>query len=466
MARYFKCVLNKPALSYKCGEIIRFEVFARDKCRNVECGNISWELKTDDGKNESGTGFCTANKPLVIETLLERAGFAHLICKALKPDGEVDTGYEQLDAGAGADVEKIEYHDTLPEDYIDYWNDIEKLIEDTEPEVLLMEEIPNAKDGFKAYDMRVKTPEGRPASFVLTVPCGGEKYPVRAEYMGYGTRPAIPLYNNGVITAYFNAHGFENCMEEAALKEKYKDEIVNAYGFNDRENESNMTTYWRGVIIRDLMGLKYLKTLENWDGENLAIVGASQGAFQATTVAAHSEGATYLEIGIPWFCDLRGVEQGFMRGWRPEFAEGLRYFDTVSHAQFVKCPVKITAGLGDYVCPPSGVMALYNSFKTLKSITLTQGATHGYAPCERVFYTLNYDPKNPTSEFKKGKYRHFKGNEYEVLNVALNCETLEETVVYRALYGEGKVWIRPKSDFCGFIYRDNKVMKRFEYIGR
>ena len=46
---------------------------------------------------------------IVIETLLERAGFAHLICKALKPDGEVDTGYEQLDAGAGADVEKIEY---------------------------------------------------------------------------------------------------------------------------------------------------------------------------------------------------------------------------------------------------------------------------------------------------------------------------------------------------------------------
>ncbi len=465
MARYFKCVLNKPALSYKCGENIRFEIFARDKCRNVECDSISWELKTDDGKTKSGTDFCTVSKPLVVETTLSRAGFVHLICKALRSDGEIDTGYDQLDAGAGAEVENIEYHDTLPDDYTEYWNGIEKLIDETEPQVLMMEEIPDAKVGFKAYDMRIKTPEVRPASFVLTVPQGDGKYPVRAVYMGYGVNPAFPIYNDGMITAYFNAHGIENCVDAQVVKEKYKDELFEDYGFDDKENESNMTTYWRGVMIRDLMGLKYLKTLREWDKQNLVIAGGSQGAYQATTVAAHSEGATYLEIGIPWFCDLRGVKEGFMRGWRPDFAEALRYFDTVSHAQFVKCPVKIDAGLGDYVCPPSGVMALYNSFKTLKSITFTQAATHGYAPCEKESYTLNFDPENPKGEFKTGKYRHFKGNEYEVLEVALNCETLEETVVYRTLYGESKVWVRPKSDFCGFIYRDNKVIKKFEFIG-
>ena len=44
---------------------------------------------------------------------------------------------------------------------------------------------------------------------------------------------------------------------------------------------------------------------------------------------------------------------------------------------------------------------------------------------------------------KMGKYRHFKGNEYEVLCIAKHSETLEEMVVYRALYGEGGVWVRP-----------------------
>ena len=46
-------------------------------------------------------------------------------------------------------------------------------------------------------------------------------------------------------------------------------------------------------------------------------------------------------------------------------------------------------------------------------------------------------------EIKPGKYRHFKGNLYEVIGVASHSETLEPMVVYRALYGEGGLWVRP-----------------------
>jgi len=67
-------------------------------------------------------------------------------------------------------------------------------------------------------------------------------------------------------------------------------------------------------------------------------------------------------------------------------------------------------------------------------------------------------------EIKKGKYRHFKGNEYEVLYIAKHSETLEEMVVYRALYGEKGVWVRPLSMFCEEITRDGKTFKRFEKI--
>ena len=65
---------------------------------------------------------------------------------------------------------------------------------------------------------------------------------------------------------------------------------------------------------------------------------------------------------------------------------------------------------------------------------------------------------------KTGKYRHFKGNEYEVLCVAKHSETLEEIVVYRALYGEGGVWVRPAAMWEEEIERDGKRFKRFEYI--
>ena len=67
-------------------------------------------------------------------------------------------------------------------------------------------------------------------------------------------------------------------------------------------------------------------------------------------------------------------------------------------------------------------------------------------------------------EIKTGRYRHFKGNEYEVLYVAKHSETLEEMVVYRALYGEHGVWVRPAEMWDETITRDGKTFKRFEKI--
>ncbi len=68
-------------------------------------------------------------------------------------------------------------------------------------------------------------------------------------------------------------------------------------------------------------------------------------------------------------------------------------------------------------------------------------------------------------EIKTGRYRHFKGNEYEVLFIAKHSETLEPMVVYRALYGEGGIWVRPLSMWNETVVRDGKEEKRFTYIG-
>ena len=69
-----------------------------------------------------------------------------------------------------------------------------------------------------------------------------------------------------------------------------------------------------------------------------------------------------------------------------------------------------------------------------------------------------------TAMIEKGKYRHFKGNEYEVLFMAKHSETLEEMVVYRALYGDAGVWVRPASMWDEEVERDGKIMKRFQKI--
>ena len=65
-----------------------------------------------------------------------------------------------------------------------------------------------------------------------------------------------------------------------------------------------------------------------------------------------------------------------------------------------------------------------------------------------------------------GKYRHFKGNEYEVIAIAKHSETLEEMVVYKALYGDGGYWVRPASMWNETLTREGKTFKRFEFLGK
>ncbi len=462
---YFKFTTDKPALSYKCGEEMKFYIQARNNCADIACRYIKWEIRTDDGKSESGWGSCDIGEPLCLSSSLSRPGFVRVTCTAYNTECGVMGGFDVLEAGAGAEVEKLSYCDTVPEDFDEYWNDIEKLVENFDEKVLMWDDISvKAEKGYKLYDIRISSPEGRPVSGLVSMPDKEGQFPLKMIFNGYsvvGCSHAI--YEKDTIIAYINAHGIENFLPNTECVIKYKD--LAGYGMKDSENESNMTTYWRNVMIRDLIAVKHMKKLEQWNKKDIISHGGSQGAFQATTVAAHDKDVTYLDIYIPWFCNLNAENNGYMGGWRPKFKEGLRYFDTVAQATRVKCPVGIEARLGDYCCPPSTTQTLYNSFNCYKHLTMVQAGTHPYIPPEREEFHFVFNPDNQEDEIKMGKYRHFKGNEYEVIHIGFDSETCQRVVVYKALYGEGNVWVRPEYMFKEKVFKNGEFINRFEYIG-
>ncbi len=461
---YFKFSSDKPALSYKCNEEMKFFIQARKNCTDIACRFIKWEIRTDDGGYKTGFGSCDLNKPLVLTSCLSRPGFVRITCTAYGTEGLADTGYDVLEAGVGAEIEKLTYCDTIPEDFDEYWADIEKLVADFDCRAEMWQDVSyGAKKGYKKYDVRISTPSGRPASAIVTMPEKEGKYPLKMAFMGYSVVGSREIYAEDTIVATVNAHGIENDITKTECVIKYTE--LSGYGWNDSENESNMTTYWRGMMIRDLIATKFMKTLPQWDQKNITAYGGSQGALQATTVAAHDSDITYLDIAIPWFCNLNAENHGYMGGWRPKFKEGLRYFDTVAQATRVKCPVNIEARLGDYCCPPSTTVTLYNSFSSYKHITLVQSGTHPYVPPERQEFHFISDPENPDGAVKLGKYRHFKGNEYQVLHIGYDSESCERVVVYKALYGQCDVWVRPEYMFREKILKNGEFINRFEYIG-
>jgi hypothetical protein len=70
-----------------------------------------------------------------------------------------------------------------------------------------------------------------------------------------------------------------------------------------------------------------------------------------------------------------------------------------------------------------------------------------------------------SKEIKPGLYRHYKGNRYEVIGVASHSETEERLVVYRCLYGDFSLWVRPLAMFVEHVIVDGIAVPRFAYCG-
>lgn len=82
---------------------------------------------------------------------------------------------------------------------------------------------------------------------------------------------------------------------------------------------------------------------------------------------------------------------------------------------------------------------------------------------------MHHKPLPPTSEeaktLKTGLYKHYKGKHYELLHIARHSETLEEYVVYKALYGNYDIWVRPLKMFCEMVFnKEGEQVPRFEHV--
>ena len=173
-----------------------------------------------------------------------------------------------------------------------------------------------------------------------------------------------------------NAHGFLNG-QPREYYENLKNGELKGYAFNEKENQDPETTYFNGMMLRLIRSLEYVKSLPEWNGKDLTVEGHSQGGMQAAIAAGLDKDVTMAIPNQPWMCDMGGAAMGHLRGnWHIKPTPALFYYDPVFHIRRYDGRLKVLAGLGDYVCPPSGMAALYNNAKGPKEIVYTQGAGH------------------------------------------------------------------------------------------
>lgn len=250
----------------------------------------------------------------------------------------------------------------------------------------------------RVYAVEVTCQGAFPVTGYLYIPRGaetrGKKYPICVGYSEHGIE--VPSCESGKINPKFrefiffhvNAHGVKlrefGGDEQSAELHKWlvaRDEVL---AFNQNENYSKNLSYFSGMALRVMRAQDYVKTLPEWNGIDLWVEGSSQGGLQAIWAAALDSTVTRLTTRMTWGCDWGGQTVGRLQGsLKPKWTTTLGYFDAVNHAKRIRkrCSVEITkAGLGDMMCPPSGLAILWNNLSCPKKIVWVQGATHEYSP--------------------------------------------------------------------------------------
>lgn len=384
---YFYCETNKNALAYRASEEAEFTLTLRENGKTVRPdGVIKYAVETD-GRAGRVLGEAPSGEPLKIRAFCKTAGFARLTARLYRKSGEPYPECGAFDGGAGFDTGMIRPATPLPCDIDEYRKNILDKINSVSPVLLEKRELPSKREGFELYDVKIACAGGAPVSGYLTLPTGDAPLKCKVGYKGYGVTFPEPEYEDGTAYLFTNAHGFENG-REAEYYSSLAAGALKDYGMSKTENARPETSYFYNMIVRAATALRFMQTLKAWNGRDLIAHGGSQGGMQALNAASLVEECSLCDVFVPWMCDVGAKARGRMRYAAPDFARGLCYFDGATAARYIKCKTVVRAGLGDYTCQPSGIVAMYNMLKCEKSITFVQNMIHTSAEPEGAEFSL------------------------------------------------------------------------------
>lgn len=299
----------------------------------------------------------------------------------------------------GFSPEKIVPFTKLPSDFETFWQEVleEQKKVPMKPVVTPEPRYSNDKVECFLVKLRCYRPEGNYSIYgYLTKPKKAGKYPVVVSPPGAGVKPMDPMKTvfyaeQGCIRFDMEIHGIDPSLSAAAYKEisaAFGDHHGNGYLANGLAGGRD-TYYMKKVYAACVRAVDYLVTLPEWDGRNVWIQGASQGGALGLILAGLDPRITAACINHPALSDMAAYAEPERTGGYPHFGrkykdveltpqviKTLAYFDVVNFARFVKCPVYMTWGFNDNVCPPTTSYAVWNTLACPKESLITPVNEH------------------------------------------------------------------------------------------
>ncbi len=357
------------------------------------------------------------DKPQNFTMKAEQSPYAYqFVISALTPDKkEVQIGHDKrkvyLTIGCVVDPQDYRPGFTEPADFDQFWDKIKADLAKIPVKELERKEIalnnsmlknapnyfafripppmpsPAALEGkFKCWDVKVAC-DGAPVSGYLTMPADAapKTLPAIVSFHGAPGGSARMAFADGVIRFDVNPHGFENGHPREYYKNKFAT-THRAYQYRNAGNRDRF--YFRGMFMRVKRALDYVKTIPEYDGRTLIVVGNSQGGAQSLVAAGLDSDVKLVYASVPALCDHGGVLVNRRAGWprlipvkkgkptRPDMVAALPYYDAAFFAKRIKAEAYLTTGLMDTTCSPTSVLCAYNNIPGKKHITIMPSHTH------------------------------------------------------------------------------------------
>ena len=395
-----KCLLvgnsDRNPLEYKVGDELKFTIDLKYTGAPYSTDGyvVVWKRSGDDGIVRIGH-LKVDQLPYTFKDKFTKPGFIRYRAELHKKGGKTVVGKLPggkkrgifFDGSAGANVRELKPQPE-PADFDEFWESQRARLAKV-PLKVTMQKVRKLNGGrAEVYAVQVSCAGARPVTGYLYMPTDkSRKYPVRVRFYGWSKDPnAVQKPFKGAsleeIQFSINAHGYE-LNQTTAYYEKYFKQISSNgkdYAFDPIQNADRLTAYFNGMVLRVMRALEFVKTLPEWDGRNLIVSGGSQAGLQSLWAAGLDKDVTEVEIWKPWCCDLAGHAKALRMPstFAPSYTPALDYYDGAFHAKRIKCPVNIKiAGLGDFVCPPAGMMSMFNNLQVPAKIRFYQGEGHG-----------------------------------------------------------------------------------------
>lgn len=385
--------------TYRTGEPASFTI--RVVRGNVALKNIPLTYEIGPEKmppTQSGKSQMEQGSLKVKAGTMKTPGFITCLCHT-EVDGIAYSNYVNI----GFSPDKLQPTTTLPSDFTEFW---ERAKAETAripmaPLVTLLPE--QCTPETNVYHVRLQHyKKGTYLYGILCLPKAPGKYPAVLRVPGAGVKkqPAeMALAEKGMITLAIGIHGISQTLPNDLYADLNRG-VLNNYAFYNLDDKDHY--YYRRVYTGCIRALDFLCSLPEYDGENLGVIGGSQGGALAMVTAGLDSRVKALVAFYPALCDLTGYLHDRAGGWpamfaphnqklnnKPEKVETSRYYDVVNFARFIQAPGYYSWGYNDPTCPPTSTYSAYNVIVAPKQLFIAHDTGH-WRTKEQDILTTNW----------------------------------------------------------------------------